>query len=148
MKYQEKNYLGRSIETADVKAQYDTYAKRIISDRTILSWIAKYTVKELSGYSIGEIRDCIEGEPEVAVAPVYPGSRMCRKHETDAVTGLSMEDNVPNEGMVTYDVRLYLLIPSGERIKIIVNIELQKNFHPGYDLVIRALFYCARMLSA
>lgn len=148
MNYKEKNYLGRSIETADVKAQYDTYAKRIISDRTILSWIAKYTIKELSGYSIEKIRDCIEGEPKVAATPVYPGSRVCRKHETDAVTGLPTEDKVPNEGTVTYDVRFRLLIPTGERIKIIVNIELQKDFYPGYDLVTRELFYCARMLSA
>ena len=168
MNYKEKNYLGRSMETADVKAQYDTYAKRIISDRTILSWIAKYTIKELKDYSIEEIRNCIEGEPEVATMPVYPGfvkrkvsgnartledlgrveTTSDRRHETAAVTGISTEDNVPNEGVVTYDVRFYLLVPSGERIKIIVNIELQKNFYPGYDLVTRALFYCARMLSA
>ena len=165
MNNKEKNYLGRSMESADMKAQYDTYAKKIVSDRTILSWIAKYTIKELKGYSIEEIRNCIEGEPEVAVTPVYPGSARrnepgtsgdseqvgkpnCRIHETAAVTGLSTEDKVPNEGTVTYDIRFHLLIPTGERIKIIVNIELQKDFYPGYDLVTRALFYCARMLSA
>lgn len=32
--------------------------------------------------------------------------------------------------------------------KIIINIEAQKDNKPGYDLVTRAVFYCARLLSA
>lgn len=137
-----KTYLARSIATADDKAQYDTQAKKIISDKTILSWIAKYAIWELKDYSIPEIASCIEGEPEVATVPVYPGEMPA------AIKGLSTEDKVPNEGQITYDIRFYLITPEGERIKIIVNVEIQKDFYPGYDLVTRALFYCARMLSA
>lgn len=58
------------------------------------------------------------------------------------------EDKVPNEGMVTYDVRFYVITPKGERIKLLLNVEIQGDFYPGYDLVTRAVFYCARMLSA
>ena len=157
MKHKRKTYLARSIENADEKAQYDAYAKKIISDRTILSWIAKYAVTELKDYSIPVIRSCIEGEPEVAAVPVYPGetkagkakdSSFKQKNETEAITGLPTEDKVPNEGTVTYDIRFRLLTPEKEKIKIIINVEIQKNFYPGYDLVTRALFYCARMLSA
>ena len=48
----QKMHLTRSIEIADAKAQYDEYAKRIVADKTILAWIAKYTVQELKEYSI------------------------------------------------------------------------------------------------
>ena len=155
-----KSYLTRSIENADDKAQYDAYAKKIVSDKTILSWIAKYAVKELKDYSISEIMACIEGEPEVAFVPVDPGAEVKGReglvadankrdaNRTEAIIGLPTEDKVPGEGSVTYDIRFYLRLPSKDRIKIIVNVEIQKNFYPGYDLVTRALFYCARMLSA
>lgn len=115
-----KTYLARSIEIADEKVQYDAYAKKIISDKTILSWIAKYAISELKGYSISEIRSCIEGEPEVATVPVYPGDVNTRigkqgvaveEYETEAIIGLPTEDKVPNEGTVTYDVRFHLIIP-------------------------------------
>ena len=155
MNRKRKTYLARSIEMADEKAQYDAYAKKIISDKTILAWIAKYAVKELKEYTIPVIRSCIEGEPEVATTPVYPGS-VRNKNEAgtekdtgaEAISGRSTEDKVPNEGTVTYDIRFHLITPEKEKIKIIVNVEIQKNFYPGYDLVTRALFYCARMLSA
>ena len=47
---------------------------------------------------------------------------------------------MPNEGMVTFDVRFYVLVPGGERIKILLNIEIQKDYYPGYDVVTRAVF--------
>lgn len=137
-----KTYLAHVIETADEKAQYDSEAKKIVSDRGILSWIARYTVKELNGCSLDEIAAAIEGI-EVAEVPVYPG-----KKKTEAITGMPTEDRVPNEGEVTYDIRFFVITPKGEKIKLILNIEIQKDYYPGYDLVTRAVFYCARMLSS
>ncbi len=34
------------------------------------------------------------------------------------------------------------------RIEMIINVEAQKDYHPGYPLVSRGIFYSARMLSA
>lgn len=31
---------------------------------------------------------------------------------------------------------------------MIINVEAQKKFNPGYSLVTRGIFYCARLLSA
>lgn len=140
----QKTHLTRSIETADEKAQYDEYAKRIVADKNILAWIAKYTMQELKEYSIPVIISCIEGEPEISEVPVYPGG----KKKTEAVTGIPTEDKVPGEGQIYYDIRFYIITPDKERIKIIINVEIQKDFYPGYDLVTRGVFYCARMLSA
>lgn len=138
-----KTYLGNAVDVAGYKAQYDSEAKKLVSDKRVLSWIAKYCIKELKDFTLEEIVACIEGEPEVEEVPVYPG-----KKKPEAIVTLTTEDKIPNEGEIYYDVKFYLIIPEGDRIKLIINIELQKNFYPGYDLVTRAVFYCARMLSA
>ena len=41
-----------------------------------------------------------------------------------------------------------MLTPEKVPIKLIINVEGQKNYYPGYDLAIRAIFYCARLLSS
>lgn len=103
----------------------------------------KHSVSEFKEESIGTIISCIEGEPEVSIVPVYPGST-----RTEAVLGEKTEDVVPNEGRITYDIRFHVVTASTERIKLFINVEAQKKYHVGYDLVTRAIFYCARMLSA
>ena len=47
--------MANAIDIADMKAEYDSEAKKLISDRTILTWIVKHTVAELRDYSIEEI---------------------------------------------------------------------------------------------
>ncbi len=138
-----KTHLTNTIELAKQKAQYDSEAKKIISNRTVLAWIVKYTVKELKKYTVKEIEAFIEGEPEVSIVPVYPG-----KQKPEAIIGKASDDKVPNEGEVTFDLCFFVILPGREKIKIILNIEIQRDFYPGYDLVTRAVFYCARMLSA
>lgn len=135
-------HISNVLEGNDNKDRYDAEVKKILSDKTVLSWILKYTVAEFEGCPVEEIRECIEGEPEVGTHRVCPG------HTPEAITGLATEDKVPGEGMVTYDVRFFVITPGRERLKLIVNVEGQKKFHPGYDLVTRSVFYCARMLSA
>lgn len=78
-----KTYLGNAIDVAGDKAKYDGEAKKLTSDKNILAWIVKYTVEELKDCTLREIADCIEGNPEIAEIPVYPGKR-----KTDAITGI------------------------------------------------------------
>lgn len=137
-----KTYLTNAIEIASEKAQYDGEAKKITADKEILSWILKYTVKELKDCALKEIEAAIEGI-EIAEVPIYPG-----KKKTEAITGMPTEDKIPGEGEIFYDIRFYVITPRGERLKLILNVEIQKNYYPGYDLVTRAIFYGARMLSA
>ncbi len=148
-------YLFHAIDSAKNKIQYDTEVKRVLSDKSILAWILKYTVTELQSFTIPEIITCIEGEPEIMTVPIYPGSTPLSLDSSSpsAINGAKNEDAVPNEGKIAYDIRFYVILPSqktssGKRIKLILNIEAQKNYYPGYDLVTRAIFYCARMLSA
>ena len=83
-----------------------------------------------------------EGEPEVGTHRVFPSLA------PEAITGLDTVDKVPGEGEVTYDVRFTVLTPTAERIKLIINVESQKKFNPGYDIVTRGIFYCTRMVAA
>lgn len=139
----ENTYLTNTVEAVEGKAQYDSEAKKLLSDKMILAWILKYTVSELNGYTLEEIKGFIEENPEISEVPVYPGKR-----RPEAIVGLPTVDKVPNEGEVTYDIRFYIRIPNGEYVRIIMNLEIQNDYYPGYDLVTRAVFYCARMLSA
>lgn len=137
-----KTHIAAVLERNADKERYDAEAKKILADKTILAWILQYSVEEMKNLSIAEIKDCIEGQPEISTVSVYPGT------VPEAVTGMSNEDKVPGEGQVTFDIRFSAIIPGGNAIKLIINIEAQNKFSPGYDLVTRAVFYCARLLSA
>lgn len=53
------------------------------------------------------------------------------------------------EGKSTYDVRFIALLPeSFESTYMIVNIEAQKKYNPGYPIVTRGIFYHSRMISS
>ena len=142
-------YLSEELEIADNKAKYDAQVKKILADKNILAWILKHCAKEFMDLEIEEIKQCIEGEPKISTVPVYPGRTF------DKMTGLSTEDSVPNEGSVTYDIRFFVMLPQEggkeektEYIKLFINVEAQKEYYPGYDLVTRCMFYLARQISA
>ena len=88
-------HISNVLEGNNSKDRYDAEVKKILSDKTVLSWILKYTVGEFDGYPVEYIRECIEGEPEVGTHRVYPG------HTPEAITGLATEDKVP--GMICWN---------------------------------------------
>lgn len=137
-----KTHLGYGVEKTAYKSQYDAYAKALVSDRQVLARIVKEVTTEFKDYDISIIENCIEGEPEISVINVSPG-----KSKKDKITGMNTESTIPDEGEVTYDIRFYAITPTRERIKIIINVEVQKKYHVGYSFVLRGIFYCARMLS-
>lgn len=135
--------LANDIDATDGKSKYDAQVKKVLANKIILAWILKYTVREFFEFSIFDIEKCIEGTPEVAKVPVDTGlSNM------ESIEGLNTEDAIPNEGKITYDIKFYVMLPDGEYTKMIINIEGQKDSEPGYDIVTRAVFYCARLLSS
>lgn len=124
--------------------KYDTNAKRILANKQVLARILKKTVSELRDMSFPEIMKCIEGEPEISTVPVHPGLT-----NSPTITEMQNEDNIPFEGIVYYDIRFYVKVPQDNKIvKIIVNVEAQKSFYPGYHLETRGIVYGARLISA
>ena len=65
------------------------------------------------------------------------------------ISGMETEDVTMTEGLVTYDIRFRAVVPvSGELIQLIINIEAQNDFYPGYPLIKRGIYYCSRMISS
>ena len=137
-----KTHLAHGIEKTEYEAQYDENVKLLLSDKQVLARIVKYRTEEFENYDIPEIIECIEGEPEVSSVSVIPG-----KSRKETIIGMNNESKEAYEGEVTFDVRFYMLTKKEKRIKIILNIEAQKNYYPGYHFEPRAVFYCARMIS-
>ena len=135
-----KTTLANDIEAADIKAQYDAEVKKILANKEILAWILQFCTDEFRSMPLAEIIPCIEGEPSIGEESVYPGKQ-------GRIFGSSTEDSVPNEGDVYFDILFYAKAPGRPPVKVYVNIEAQNDFYPGYDLVTRAVFYCARLLS-
>lgn len=140
-----ENTLALNIRMAEAKASYDAYSKQLISYKPILAWIMKYTMEEYQNLDVEEIAaKYIEGEPEISEVSVHP-------NETNAlrIGGANTEDKSINEGTVYYDVRFHSIAPStGERVRLIINVEAQREFWPGYPLVKRGVYYGSRMISA
>ena len=138
----QKTHLAHGVEKTEYEAQYDENVKALLSDKQVLARIAKHRTEEFKDYEIPEIMECIEGEPEISKIPLYPG-----KKKVEAITGMNTESKETDEGEVTFDVRFYMVTRKEEHIKIIINVEAQKEYYQKYHFEPRAVFYCARMLS-
>lgn len=144
--YHSTTHLAHGIDITDIEAQYDENAKALMADKQVLSRIAKYRTDEFKDYDIPTIIECIEGEPEISKVPVYPG-KPNTSSVSEAIDGMNTESSIPGEGRISFDIRFYMVTKDGLRIKIIVNIELQKKYHQIYHYEPRAVFYSARMIS-
>ena len=144
--------LEKAILATNGGQEYDENVKVILAHKIILAHIMAETVEEFRGMKPEEIVPYIEGEPEVGVVPVEPGLT----NGSTRIQGSGMEDVVANEGLVTFDIRFFVRYPedrkptgeSGKYVKLLIDVEAQKDFHPGYDIVVRGIYYGARQLSS
>lgn len=143
--------LSQIIDTVADKARYDRMAKNLLAFKAVDAWILKTCVKEFYPYSVEYISEhCLTGKVEIADHAVhqdYGGSK--EKIDGDGrITEMNSESSSINEGTVYYDVRFNALVPgSGEPVTLIINLEIQADDRPGYELVTRGMYYCARMIS-
>ena len=136
--------LARTIDNNFDHIRYDAVCKQLLSDKHILAWIIKDHVSECHGMTIEEIIRCIEGDPEASKQAVFP-----EESNAPMIIGRNTVDFSSFEGIVTYDLLFTVTIPSNEKpVHLIIDIEAQSEFSPGYPLTKRAAYYCARMLSS
>ena len=87
----------------------------------------------------------IEEKPQIGEIPVAPDER----ENAPMIQGTGVEDTTMTEGTVTFDIRFTAAVPSArEKIGLILNVEAQNQFHPGYPLIKRGIYYCCRMVSS
>lgn len=110
---------------------YDIASKRILSKKSVLCNIMKECIPEYRDLSKEEISKCIED-----------GS------ENEYIEGLNSEDIGINGQVINYDILFTSKLPdSDEKIGMYIDLEPQNDIHPGYELVIRALYYAARLID-
>ena len=139
-----ENILSKDISLTEKKAAFDAACKRLLANKSILAWIMKDCVEEYRNCSIEDIAEkYIEGNPSISQTAVHPD-------ETNSnVRGIGNEDTTLTEGTVTYDIRFMALVPESDgKIELIINIEAQNKYNPGYPLLKRGVYYGSRMISA
>lgn len=143
-----ENTLAKNITAAGDKAAYDAACKRLLANKIILAWIMKSCIEEYRDLDVEEIAgNYIEGEPQVAKTAVNPDEEI--SDEGEQIKGGKTEDSTIKEGTVTYDIRFYAIAPhTGEPISLIINVEAQNDFYPGYPIIKRGIYYCSRMVSS
>ncbi len=142
-----KTELAADLALSARKIQYDEHVKRVLANRYILAWILHETTDEFRNLSISKIaEDCIQEEIEISECPVAPG----QANVPERITGDNTEDKVPGEGVIFYDIRFHARLMDDRNLpmKLLVNVEGQKNYYPGYPLVTRGVFHGARMISS
>lgn len=103
-----------------------------------------HCLKEFAEYSIEDIAEkYIEGKPEISKSSVHVDE------SGDFIEGMNAEDATMKEGISTFDIKFKVRIPDTDSIEdMIVNVEAQKDFYPGYPIVKRGIYYSCRMISS
>ena len=151
-----ENQLAHAITQTEYDSSYDKAAKKLLANKQILAQIMKNCVNEYSACSVDEIAEkYIEGTPEVGTVGVHVDDTNRPKKTAGVITGSNNEDSTLTEGTINYDVRFDAIAPTSEGstapkdvIRLIINVEAQTAFNPGYPLTKRAIYYCSRMISA
>lgn len=143
-----ENTLAKNITAAGDKSAYDAACKRLLANKIILAWIMRSCIEDYRDLDVEEIAgNYIEGEPQVAKTAVNPDEEV--SDEAEQIKGGKTEDSTIKEGTVTYDIRFYATAPhTGEPISLIINVEAQNDFYPGYPIIKRGIYYCSRMVSS
>ena len=143
-----KSILYKDLEVSRAKEIYDESCKNVLANKIILAWIMKSCMKEYKDCSICDIADhYIEGTPEISQREVHRDE--APESDPGKIRGENTEDKAVNEGTVRYDIMFRAILPQGqEKIELIINIEAQKDFYPGYPLIKRGIYYGCRMISS
>ena len=136
--------IAGSIARMDGSTSQDAIFKDVLAYKEVLAHIMKTCVPEDKDCTIRQIIGYIEPNPQVGQVGLHPDETNPPK-----IQGLSTESTTTTEERVVYDVRFSAVAPGEDgKIGLIINIEAQSKYHPGYPLVKRAIYYCGRMLSA
>ncbi|MBS7380457.1 MAG: hypothetical protein KIG72_04215 [Bradymonadales bacterium] len=125
----------------------DAACKQLLADKLMLACILKSCVAEFENSTVQDIEHrYIEGDPEIGNIGVHCDTT--NPPSTGRIQGMSNESTTLTEGRVTYDIRFFATTPQNTSLKLIINIEAQNDFYPGYPLIKRAFYYMCRQISA
>ena len=138
-----KTVLAKDIDMENLDIRYDKSVRRILVNIPILARIIKPVVTELQYYQLPVIEKCID-KNSIQIGNVFVEPGLTNKK----IINDELEDKIPYEGRIIYDIRFSIILPDGSSRKIIINVEAQQKGNPGYSLLNRGVFYAARLISA
>ena len=123
--------LKNAVKATDKDAQYDTSAKRLLGQKSILAHILVKTVDEFKGMNPKDVVNCIEGTPHISTVPVELGlTNAASEKNGERLVGFNTENEEINEGLVRFDIVFYVRMLDGLS-QIIINVEAQKDEPKG-----------------
>ena len=136
--------LMTGITLTQKRTAYDAICRSLLSEKIVLANLLQHCAREFKDIDIATIADkCIEGQALVAELPTEPDATGAR------LQGMGENLTSISEGEVCFDIYFNAVVPvNNENIQLIVNVETQNNFNPGYPLIKRAIYYCSRIISA
>ncbi|MCD7739312.1 MAG: hypothetical protein LUH58_09810, partial [Lachnospiraceae bacterium] len=121
------------LTAANDKIQYDTYAKKLLSKKCILSHILAAVVDEFKGMTPGEAERCIEGEVYVGNASAEPGLTNAEQESgSQRIVGMNTIQEELMEGLAVLDIAFYATAENGYP-RILLDLEAQKDEPTEYD---------------
>ncbi len=146
------SFFSQTLSQTEQKIQYDEAVKKVLANKWVLAHILKGCVEEYEKCSIEEIaQKYIEGKPEIGKIGLHKDETNRLQSEVGQIEGMSLEDNSQTEGKVFFDIRFRTIAPGsddGSEIRLIINIEAQNKYYPGYSIEKRGIYYGSRMISA
>ena len=141
---EQRTSIASGIEVTQESLDYDASCKRILSEKIVLAWILKSCVTEFKDFDVQFIADqCIEGEPQIAIASIAPDKT------GPMIRGRNTEQSSSTENTFTFDIIFDAVVPGTDKvIRLIINVEPQDDFYPGYPLPKRGIYYLGRMISS
>lgn len=143
----EDTTIAQTLDITDNKTRYDEACKQILSEKIILAWIMKTCLEEYKSRTVEEIASqYIESTPQIGKASER---RDTNTSDAPRIFGLSAEDASITEQTLEYDIRFSATAPRMNKwISLLMNLEAQNNYYPGYPLLKRAVYYNCRWISA
>lgn len=155
------NTVGHAINNE--KSYLDSGCKALLGCTAVAAFIVKNCIPEFHDMSLEEIQEYIiykkaksqmtpEELAEIQAGNTSPVEIGCHIVDDlpDKLNEKNVESKSTNEGTIYYDVLFDIGMPDGKSppSRVIVDIEAQNEFKPGYAILKRGSFYCGRMISA
>ena len=155
------NTVGHAINNE--KSYLDAGCKALLGCTAVAAFIVKNCIPEFRDMSLEEIQEYIiykkakgqmtpEELAEIQANNTSPVEIGCHIVDDlpDKLNEKNVESKSTNEGTIYYDVLFDIGMPGGKSppSRVIVDIEAQNHFNPGYSMLKRGSFYCGRMISA
>jgi hypothetical protein len=140
--FDEYENLNLDSESLRQRRAYDAAAKQIIAHKDVLANILKYAVREFKDCSLDEIMSCLSGEPEIG-ADYIDDYDLPPKMDVAGSESASLR-----EGTRSFDIKFKVKLPKDNKESdLIINIESQNDYNPGYTLEKRGIYYLSRLIS-